>query len=488
MESRTRMKLGELLRGINVRKSNVSFEHEILGISKDSREVRDGYLFFLSTKNLRFLEEAKKNGASVFLTDLEIDRDGPFVLVEDLDKALGKVSSRFYGEPSKKMLVIGITGTNGKTTTSLLIDSILRESGLKCGVIGTIVYRYGSNEKKAVNTTPGAIELQRLLKEMRDSGTEAVVMEVSSHGLSQHRVEGVDFDVCAFTNLSRDHLDYHRNFESYRDSKSLLFKYYLEMSSKREKFAILNASDPNFSHMLPGSKVNVRYYGLRGEFDAKIMEFSETLDGLYTRISVLNEEFFVRSSLTGDFNLENILCASLVAKVLGIDVEIIKRGIEAFVGVPGRLERIKNDMGFHIFVDYAHTPDALERVLKVLSRLKRGRLISLFGCGGDRDRGKRPIMGRIATELSDFVIVTSDNPRGEEPEKIIDEIVSGINGGNFRKIVDRKEAIFEAVRLLRPEDVLVVCGKGHEDYQIVGNEVLPFSDREVIEEALSVLF
>lgn len=487
METRDKVRLADLLEGIKVRRANVSFDIRVSGLTKDSREVKEDYLFFLSEKNLPYLEDAKRKGAMVFVTDLDVEWKEPFVLVDDLEMAIGRISSKFFGDPSKDMLVVGITGTNGKTTTSFLIDSIFRESGMKSGLLGTLFYRYGSKTLKAPNTTPGAIELQRLLRDMKDSGVEALVMEVSSHGLSQRRVEGVNFDACAFTNLGRDHLDYHGDFESYRASKSLLFNYYLERSCKREKFAILNALDPNFPYMVPKSKVNVKYYGIKGEFDARVLEFRESLEGLEAKISVLEEEILFNSKLVGDFNLENILCASLTAKVLGIDSMTIKRGIEVFPGVPGRLERIENDKGFHVFVDYAHTPDALERVLKVLSKLKRNRLIVVFGCGGERDRGKRPIMGKVASSLSDFAFITSDNPRGEDPEAIIDEIKQGINGKNFRSIVDRKEAIFEAVKMLKDGDILVVCGKGHEDYQIVGDRVLPFNDREVLEEALGCI-
>jgi len=481
------VKLDSLIRGMKAIAVAGDRSLEITSITKDSRNVSERSLFFATSASSAYLDDALKRGARAVVTDGDIDR--PFaciIRVGDVARALGEAASRFYGHPSRKMHMTGITGTNGKTTTTYLIESILDAAGKKPGVIGTISYRYGGKSFKADNTTPGASETNALLRDMLDAGTSHVIMEVSSHALHQARIEGVDFDVAIFTNLTHDHLDYHGDFENYKISKRLLFEDYLARSRKKKRYAIMNIDDPSIREFSVAAPVTMYSYSTRGFADACLSSYAESIDGLTLTISLPGRKIPIVSPLIGMFNASNILAASLSGHVTGISPRAIKEGIERLGGVPGRLERVVNDRGISVFVDYAHTPDALENVLNLLVRLKKGRLIVVFGCGGNRDAAKRPLMGAIAARIADEVIVTSDNPRNEDPMQIIADITKGLEGKSFRVIGDRREAIFEGARMAKPGDVLIVAGKGHEDYQIIGNTTLHFSDREVIEESLHV--
>lgn len=481
------MKLGELIRGMNKISVRGDTSVEITGITKDSRSVSEGSLFFVTSASSAYVDDAFKRGARAVVTDGQIDRPFPCTIhVENVARALGQTASRFYGHPSRKMHVTGITGTNGKTTITYLIESILKAAGKKPGVIGTISYRYGGKTFKAENTTPGASETNALLYDMMNAGTSHAIMEVSSHALHQARVEGIDFDVAVFTNLTHDHLDYHGDFESYGAAKRLLFEDYLARSRKKKKYAIMNVDDPSIREFVITAPVTMLSYSTRGFADACLSSYSESIDGLTLTISLPGRTIPISSPLIGMFNASNILAAALSGHVTGIPHHAIKEGIEKLDGVPGRLERVPNDRGISIFVDYAHTPDALESVLSLLGRLKKGRLIVVFGCGGNRDAAKRPLMGAIASRLSDEAIVTSDNPRNEDPGRIIEDVTKGFEGKPMRIIEDRREAIFQSIRMARPGDVVLVAGKGHEDYQVIGTHTLHFSDREVIEESLHV--
>ncbi|MCX8021271.1 MAG: UDP-N-acetylmuramoyl-L-alanyl-D-glutamate--2,6-diaminopimelate ligase [Syntrophorhabdaceae bacterium] len=480
------MKLKELIHELPYTSIEGDPDIDISKITKDSREVEEGTLFFVTGSNKLFIEDAKKRGAYGVVSSEKINI--PFkcsIITEDPAYMLGHVASRFFGYPSRDMFVVGITGTNGKTTTSYLTESILKAGGKKTGLIGTIAYRFNGEVRKADNTTPGAETLHGLLKEMRDYGVEDVVMEVSSHALDQKRVEGIDFDVGIFTNLTHDHLDYHQTIENYMKAKRLLFTYHLDRSKKADKWAILNLDDPYVEAMKPEGHIKTFYYSIEKKAHAHLLAYEESIEGLKLKISLIGHTLSALSPLIGIFNASNILASSLAGYAAGIPFEMIVKGIETLPGVPGRLERVKNDKGISVFVDYAHTPDALKNVLTLLSRLKKGRLIVVFGCGGDRDRAKRPLMGEIATRYGDLVIITSDNPRREDPEKIIEEIKKGVRGNNFKVLVDRREAIKEGLNLTGEKDVLLVAGKGHEDYQIIGEKVFPFSDQETIREILS---
>jgi UDP-N-acetylmuramoyl-L-alanyl-D-glutamate--2,6-diaminopimelate ligase len=382
--------------------------------------------------------------------------------------------------------VTGITGTNGKTTITYLAESIVRASMKKAGVIGTISYRYNGHVIPAKNTTPESSEIQSLLRAMHSEGCEHAIMEVSSHALDQGRVEGIDFDCAVFTNLTHDHLDYHGDLGHYRDAKALLFHRYMNQSVKEKKWALINIDDPAAASLVPVPPVRTMTYSARVQADACVVSFDEDINGLTLGLSLNGATVKVRSPMVGLFNVSNILAASLFGVAAGIPADEIARGIEGLPGVPGRLERVRNNRGIHVFVDYAHTPDALKKTIETLNRIRSGRLIVVFGCGGDRDRAKRPVMGRIVAEMADFTVVTSDNPRTEAPGAIIEEIRSGINGTAVAVIEDRRSAIGEALTMARTNDVVLIAGKGHEDYQIVGTTAYPFSDQAVVRELVDV--
>jgi len=480
------MKFKELLKGIKILEACGDLALEIEGISSHSKTVRPNYLF-VAIKGERndghlFIEEALKRGASALLVERRVEGiNVPYVLVEDTKTALGQVASNFYGHPSKEMRLIGITGTNGKTTTTYLLESIIKKAGLEVGVIGTINYRWKGIEKEAPNTTPSVLDLQQLLWEMKQGGVKYVVMEVSSHALVQKRVKGCHFDIGIFTNISPEHLDYHKTMEDYLKAKALLFEELLKESEK-ETWAIYNADDPKVKEV--GEKaVWSKRLSFGKEGDIRPLYFEEDKSGIQTLLRTPWGELQLTFPLVGIFNLYNLMAAVGAGLALGIDREAIKEGMASFKGVPGRMEKIgENPL---VVVDYAHTPDALEKVLKELKKLTLGKLIVVFGCGGDRDRTKRPLMGRIASSLASLVILTSDNPRGEDPLRIIEEIKQGLlEGVPYLIIPDRREAIREAIRRAQEEDTVLIAGKGHETYQIIGNIRIPFDDRIEAKKAL----
>lgn len=481
------MKLDTLIKDIPVISIKGRSDLEIAGITKDSRAVGEGYMFFATGRSGTYIDDALKRGARAIVTDREPDRSFDCeIIVEDVAASLGNAASTFYGFPSKHMNIAGVTGTNGKTTTTYLIESILGQAGKKAGVIGTISHRYDGKAIKAENTTPGAAETHSLLKDMYLASVTFVAMEVSSHALDQKRVEGIEFDIGIFTNLTHDHLDYHGDLESYKGAKRLLFEHCLKKSPKEHKFAILNIDDPSTRDFIISAPTKTLSYSTKGYADAHLLGYSEDIEGLRLDVSLMGKKTTLVSPMIGVFNASNILAACLYGHVTGIPYGDIEKGIERLEGVPGRLERIRNPKGLSVFVDYAHTPDALGNVLALLNRLKKGRLIVVFGCGGDRDTAKRSIMGHIAAHLADLTIITSDNPRTEDPGNIIEDIKKGFSNKPFTAIEDRKEAIHQAIRVAEENDVILVAGKGHEDYQLIGDRVLHFSDREVIEEFLNV--
>lgn len=483
------MKLHELILELDVPVNILGDTNiEITGLTKDSRRVQKGYIFFATSKSVMFIKDAFVRGAVAVVCEKKTEYNFKcHILTEHIDKLLGRLSSRFNGKPSEKMHITGITGTNGKTSITYLIESILKENGNSPGVIGTISYRYKGNSFKADNTTPGAEDLQKLLKDMYLSGVDYVAMEVSSHGLDQKRVEGIEFDTAIFTNITHDHLDYHRDFIHYKNAKKLLFDYYLKDSKKPIKHAILNLDDPNVNEFVPDPPIKTVFYSVNKKSDAYILNYNEDVRGLSLEIALKDKKVQINSRLIGFFNAYNILAACLFGITAGIPMESIKRGIEALENVPGRMERV-TAKEYDVFIDYAHTPDALSKAIDMLNRIKRGRLIVIFGCGGNRDISKRPLMGEIATKHADFTIITCDNPRKEDPDKIIEDIKKGIKGNNYKVIKNRKDAIFEGIHMLKEGDCLLIAGKGHEDYQVIGDEVFHFSDKEVVEEIINVDF
>ena len=457
--------------------SNIKFS----GITDDSRTVKKGDIFFAvkgtRCNGIEFRDEAIKKGAAG--------------VIECSRKDLARFASDFYGAPSKKVKVIGITGTNGKTTISYLLEHIFRTAGYKSGVIGTIAHKWGSNVIEAKNTTPGAIELQRILCEMAKDGVKYCAMEVSSHSLDQDRVLGIDFKAAVFTNLTGEHLDYHKTLENYLQAKAKLFS-----ALKPARTAILNLDDENAKRIAKATSAKILTYGINSKADICADEIKFGLEGSEFVIRIKKGKegnirrdkslFKVTSPLVGNYNVYNILAAAAVALNERIKPDIIRRAVLEFRGAEGRLEAVPADRGIKIFVDYAHTDNALENVLTALKPLAKKRIITVFGCGGDRDKFKRPRMGKVASRLSDYVVITSDNPRSEEPSLIAREIERGIEKGfrSYEVILDRFEAIRSAIAKAQAGDIILIAGKGHEKYQIVGDKILPFSDKEAVETIL----
>ncbi len=503
------MKLDQLIEGLELIEVKGTTSSEINGIAYSSLKVKPGFLFVairgLKADGHNFIEEAVSKGARAVVTEAaEPDGKGATrLVVNDSRRALALLATRFYGNPSEGIKLIGITGTNGKTTTAYLIESILKQDAYRVGVIGTVKHRYPGKVLPDEHTTPESLELQSILREMVDHRVNCAVMEVSSHALDLRRVDGCQFDIGLFTNISQDHLDYHGNMTDYLASKQRLFLENLPESRKHIKWAIFNFDDPrvNSIDFPPGLKP--LSFGSRKGAKVFSEKVSFSPEGIKAQIKLPRGSLKVSSPLLGEFNLSNILAATAVGVSLGISREKIKKGIKAISKIPGRMERITNKRGITILIDYAHTPQALESVLESLGRLTPGRIITVFGCGGDRDQSKRPLMGEISAKLSDLSILTSDNPRGEDPEKIISDIRQGVKsvfGGRRqcspRKIAkgftakgylimaNRKEAIRMALAASREGDSVLIAGKGHEQYQLVGNERIPFDDREQVREAL----
>jgi UDP-N-acetylmuramoyl-L-alanyl-D-glutamate--2,6-diaminopimelate ligase len=400
---------------------------------------------------------------------------------------------RFFDFPFRNLNLIGITGTNGKTTTTYLLESILSAAGAKPGVIGTINYRFGGQIFPAPNTTPESLDLMRLLHAMKDHGITDVIMEVSSHALDQSRVAGCPFRVAVFTNLTRDHLDYHETMEKYFAAKSILFRDLGKIEPGRPATAVINLDDPRGPELMRMTAAEVLTYGLKNEAEVSARDIRIGKDGLDCALRTRQGEKEIYSALIGEVNVYNILAATGAALALGIDLDTVARGIAVLPAVPGRMQLVPNKRGLTIVVDYSHKPEALLKALQVLNSFRSGRLITVFGCGGDRDRGKRPEMGRIAGEQSDLAVVTSDNPRNEDPLEIIREIENGITGTRLRKTTpeefgclsekgfytveaDRRRAIRLAVKIAQAGDIVLIAGKGHEDYQIIKGRKLHFDD------------
>jgi len=482
------LKLKELLKTVEYKSSPAfSGDIEVKGIACDSKAVSRDYLFIAvpGTKvdGHRFANEAVERGASAVVIEKNVMLgDGiAKVYVKDSRTALAKIANEFYGRPAEKLRCIGITGTNGKTTISYLMDSIVSAAGHKAGLIGTINYRIGERVIPATNTTPGPVELYNFMDKMTQNSIDYLVMEVSSHSLDQRRVEGIDFAVAIFTNLTGDHLDYHKTLGEYFNAKAKLFE-----GLGAGSCGIINIDDEWGKKLLRRSKGRVMTYGTKtgADFLAGGMELS--LSGTKFKISTPGGQIKIETKLIGLHNVYNITAAVAAGSALGFSPEAVKRGIENVRAIPGRLEPIDCGQPFKVFVDYAHTDDALYNVLSALRPLIPERIIVVFGCGGDRDRAKRPRMGKVAGELADLVIVTSDNPRSEDPRTITEEITAGIETKNYRVTVDRMEAIRQALSAARDGDCVLIAGKGHETYQVLKDTTIAFDDREVARKILSL--
>lgn len=502
------MELKELLAGSGAEPISGTFPKlQIQGVSTDSREVKSGDLFVAipgtAVDGSQFVVEAIKRGASVVVSEKPVTASVPVFLVPSARKALAVIAANHYRKAANEMSLIAITGTNGKTTTAYLTEAMCAAGGSATGLIGTIEWRYAGKKFESTHTTPGPLELHKMFRAMVDGGTETVVMEVSSHALSQERVHGLSYRAAAFTNLTRDHLDYHKDVEEYFQVKRRLFLENLTSGG----VAVVNGDDTYGNRIyneVRGQRRMAWKFSRQGNGELSVAGVEFTLSGIRGTLKTPAGDIPLRSKLIGSTNLENILAAAGLALGVGLSRRDVQDGIERMGSVSGRMERVEGSdkaaEGIVALVDYAHTDDALRRSLEVLRGLCKGRIIVVFGCGGERDRGKRPLMGQAAAENADVVVITSDNPRGEDPEELISQIIPGVEKAGMRRMsagkaksgekgylvdTDRSAAIQAAVNLAKPGDVVLVAGKGHEKYQIEGSERRPFDDREEVSKALT---
>lgn len=498
------MTIRKLLEGVKVKSVDGPLDTSIKGIAYDSRLVKEDFLFVavrgFSVDGHDYIKDALSRGATAVFTEnaAVVENAEQFnakyktshVAVPDSREALALISAAFYGHPSKRLLLVGITGTNGKTTTSYITKSIIDAGGINAGLIGTIQYIMGDRSAAAANTTPESLDLQRYLREMVNNNMGYAVLEVSSHALVLKRIEGCSLKAAAFTNFSQDHLDFHGSMDEYFRAKSRIFTYLAEDGS-----AVLNCDDPAIKPLEKKLNCNVITCGTGKGVMIKAENITEQKKrnrglktsgpaGLSFQIKTPSGGFAVNSGLIGRFNVHNILTSIGIAYSLGFSEDVIQKGIRDARPVEGRFENIDEGQDFLCVVDYAHTEDALKKLIGEARHITKGRVITVFGCGGDRDRTKRPLMGEAASELSDLVVVTSDNPRTEEPAEIINDIVSGLKKNNHIVMPDRAEAIREAVSLAKEGDTVLIAGKGHEDYQEINGIRHHFSDKEVVREAI----
>lgn len=479
------MRLSELFQAADLQ--ILGEDVDIQRIEFDSRQVRAGDIFVCVVGTFddghRFAENAVKQGASALLVERELPFDIPQVIAPNSRIAMAEAAARFYDYPAKKMTMVGVTGTNGKTTTTYMIKSIAEEAGHKVGLIGTITNLIGNEVLPAEHTTPESPDLHLLLAKMVEEGVDFCVMEVSSHSLDQHRVYGIEFDLAVFTNLTQDHLDYHKTFEAYRDAKKILFS--------QCKMAVYNADDVNASYMVEGLPCEAMSTGIRENADIWAKEIEVTSQGVKFDMQLPGKDLMhIRLHIPGLFSVYNALSASAACFMLGIRAIDIKRGLERLLSVSGRIEPISvGERDYTILLDYAHTPDALQNVLKTIRGFADGRLVTLFGCGGNRDHAKRPIMGEVVGRYSDFCIITSDNPRNENPMDIIRQVEEGVKKTACEYIVieNRRDAIRYALAQGQPGDVILLAGKGHETYQDIAGVKSHFDEKEIVRDLLREL-
>ncbi|MEK3889871.1 UDP-N-acetylmuramoyl-L-alanyl-D-glutamate--2,6-diaminopimelate ligase [Bacillus sp. FSL K6-3431] len=490
------MKLKEIAELFTVKSTVGNFDVEITGLQMDSRKIEKGNLFicvpgikgFLKDRHL-FADDAVKNGAAALIVERDVNIDVPKIFVKDARHAMSVISSHFFNYPSHGMKLIGITGTNGKTTTSYIIDKIFSDYGFKTGLMGNNGIKINSRIYPTdINTQESPI-LQRNLRKMRDCNTDYCVMEVTSQGLDMKRVLGCNFRTAVFTNLTQDHLDYHGSFDEYRNTKSLLFSRLGNTFYPNErKYAVLNADDPAFDFFRKVTSAEIITYGINNESDVSAKNISMTSKGISFLLTSFKGEIEIDLQLVGQFNIYNALAGITSSLIEGIPLESIKNSLSQLISIAGRMEIVDEGQDFLVLVDYAHTPDALENVLKSIKDFSNGKIITIFGCGGDRDTAKRPIMGDIASRYSDIVFVTSDNPRSEDPIKIMNDIEKGIRKSTsfqYELLVNREEAIYKAIKVASKNDVVIIAGKGHETYQILKDKTIPFDDKDIAKKAIS---
>lgn len=499
------MRLQDLLKDLPVLSVQGDLDLDISSVVQDSRKASPGSLF-IAVKGAeidghRFIKDAISRGALAVMVDEDssaracaelgkaVDSvNGPerpvcLVMVADTRKLLFSIGNTFYQQPASHLKLIGVVGTNGKTTSTFLLQSILETAGKNTGLLGTISSIFGEKVRSTKNTTPGPLELQELFAQMVQENMEYVVMEVSSHAIAQERIAGLNFVGGVFTNITQEHLDYHHTFEEYLRVKSSFFHDLSEGA-----FAVINIDDPHGSKIIKGTAAQVLTYGLSAKAQIWAEQIEKSME--YTKFVLVTPigRLDLKLNLIGDFNIYNALGAVGSSIALGIDLETIKRGLERVTHIPGRFQTVPGGQGYTVVIDYAHTPDGLENLLRTARILTTNRLITVFGCGGDRDRGKRPLMGEISARYSDFSLITNDNPRSEDPAAIAAEIEEGFIGhdqvGKYQIILDRKRAIKEAIFMAEPGDMVVIAGKGHENYQIIAGQTIHFDDREVASAAL----
>lgn len=481
------MNLKDILKDCSILNIAGDLNREIKSIEFDSRKASEGSLFVCikgySVDGHSFIKKAYEQGTRVFLIedDVEILDDCTFIKVESTRKDMATVSSNLYSNPTKDLKVLGVTGTNGKTSITTFLKELLTLNNSKVGLVGTISIDNGAEIIESKNTTPESADLQKHFKTMLDSKCDYCAMEVSSHSLMLNRVDATEFKIGLFTNLTPDHLDFHKTLDEYRKAKELLFH-------KTTQANVINIDDEGgkiIANDIKSLKTPLYTYGIDNNADFMAKNIKINASGTsYTLVTPTYEaDIFI--PVPGRFTVYNTLAVIATCYLLNISIDIIKEGLAKTKGVPGRFETVQNNKDIHVIIDYAHTPDALENVIKTAKGFATNRVITVFGCGGDRDNSKRPMMGKIAEDLSDIAILTSDNPRTEDPNKIIDDVLKGMNSNNYEVIIDRKEAIKRAIEIAQKEDVILIAGKGHENYQIIGKEKTHFDDKEVALEFLN---
>jgi UDP-N-acetylmuramoyl-L-alanyl-D-glutamate--2,6-diaminopimelate ligase len=475
--------LGEILQNVQMYEFPNIKDMRIKRIEFDSRKVETDSLFVairgFTSDGHAYLSEAEKRGAVAVVVEQKSDSIAlPQIVVKDSRKELARMAANFYNPELSKMRLIGITGTNGKTTTSYLIRSVMESAGIKSGLVGTIAYDVAGQWIKAWNTTPESVDIFKMLYEMYNSGRKGCVLEVSSHALALNRVDFLNFEIGVFTNLTQDHLDFHKNFENYFNTKKKLFDHVNQGGR-----AVINQDDNYGRRLLKDVKQDIFTFGTTSTATVQAIEWESTIDGLRLKIDTPVGQIDINSSLIGQFNVENILASVATGLALNFDINTIKKGVELIRMVPGRLETVRIDGSRTVVVDYSHTPDSLQKALKVLREITNNTLWVVFGCGGDRDTSKRPIMGKIAEDYADKLVLTSDNPRSEKPQSITEMIIQGIaNVENIHIELNRRNAIQYALEHSEPGDTILIAGKGHEDYQEINGTKYPFDDRKVVEE------
>lgn len=485
------MQLKTLARAISPRRIVGTLDRPVESITYDSRRVQNNGLFVAmrgeKIDGHQFIDRAIEKGAGVIVAEREIASPrATCLVVDDSRSALADLATTFYGAPGRRLKMAGVTGTNGKTTTTFLIKHICDNAGIRCGLIGTVQYQVGERVVPASRTTPESADLQELLAQIRNAGSRAVAMEVSSHALAQERTRGIEWDVALFTNLTQDHLDFHGSMERYFEAKAKLFAGLVSQKIKKRPVAVINSDDRYGQKLvrLLEDKVAIVTYGMGVQVQFRASNYRTEFAGTSYQLDARGRSYLVRVPLIGRFNVANSMAALAAANAIGVNLRDAVLSLARSPQVPGRLEKVSAKRQFQVFVDYAHTDDALISVLKTLRELKPRKLILVFGCGGNRDRQKRALMAQAADQYADYAIITSDNPRSEDPDAIIAEVEKGFRSSHYRKLTDRAEAISSAVAMAQPRDVVLIAGKGHEKYQEFADHTIPFDDLEVARRAL----